>query len=102
MCSLDQNLQERILVLAPTGGDAVNAMSLLNRSGFTAKSCANLIELCVLAAEGAGACLIAEEALLSASYLCLAEIGIHRSLLLLIYGGLLFPPYSLSVKNKKT
>ncbi len=74
MHSFNQKLDERILVLAPTGGDAANAISLLERSGFTTKSCENLIELCALATEGAGAGLIAEEALFSSSHPCLAEM----------------------------
>lgn len=63
MRQIADNLDERILVLAPTGGDASNAISLLDRGSFTSRKCDNLVELCALATQGAGACLIAEEAL---------------------------------------
>lgn len=73
MPSTNQQIDERILVLAPTGGDAANAMDLLKRAGFVAKRCDDLAELCELVNEGAGACLIAEEALSGALIVTLAD-----------------------------
>ena len=69
----NQHIDERVLVLAPTGGDAANAMELLKRANFVAKRCDDLAELCELVNEGAGACLIAEEALSGASIATLAD-----------------------------
>jgi signal transduction histidine kinase len=55
--------EERILLLAPTGGDAANAESMLRVGGFAGVICQTLDELLARAREGAGALLIAEEAL---------------------------------------
>jgi signal transduction histidine kinase len=55
--------EERILLLAPTGGDAKNAGSMLGAGGFDGQICRTIPELCEFAREGAGALLLAEEAL---------------------------------------
>lgn len=55
--------EERILVLAPTGGDAQNAGAMLQGGGFSGVICGNLEEVCARAKEGAAAMLVAEEAL---------------------------------------
>jgi signal transduction histidine kinase len=51
-----------ILVLTPTGNDALNATSVLKEAGLEAEICASLVEVCHKISEGAGALLIAEEA----------------------------------------
>src|SRR5205809_977908 len=53
----------RVLVLAPTGRDAVAAADQLGAAGLNAVLCADLIELIGKLDEGAGVAVIAEEAL---------------------------------------
>jgi signal transduction histidine kinase len=55
--------QERVLILAPTGGDAPLACEVLARPGILAESAGNLAELCSKMKEGVGVILIAEEAI---------------------------------------
>jgi signal transduction histidine kinase len=57
------NVEQRILLLAPTGGDAQNALTMLRAGGFEAVICATIEEVCERAREGGGAMLLAEEAL---------------------------------------
>src|SRR4051812_7310320 len=57
------NVEERILLLAPTGGDAANAGTMLRAGGFDGVICRNVEDVCECAREGAGAMLLAEEAL---------------------------------------
>jgi len=57
---LDNSLT--ILVLTPTGNDALNAVSVLRDAGMQAMQCASLTDACKQIEEGAGALLIAEEA----------------------------------------
>ena len=57
-------LDERILILAPTGKDAVLAADVLRQAGLCSKACADVIELATEARRGAGALLLAEEGLL--------------------------------------
>jgi two-component system, sensor histidine kinase len=59
----EESRDQRILVLAPRGKDAVLARDALNSSGLSAQICADLETLGVELATGAGAILIAEEAL---------------------------------------
>lgn len=55
-------IEERFLVLAPTGRDAALTCALLEHAGLTARVCASLQELCErFEREGAAALLIAEE-----------------------------------------
>jgi signal transduction histidine kinase len=54
---------DRVLVLAPTGKDAPLACEVLGRHGVTAAVCADLEILCTRLLDGAGALLVAEEAL---------------------------------------
>ena len=58
--------EERILVLAPRGRDAVIAADLLQRHAFNTAICATLEALVSCLDEGAGAVLITEEALATA------------------------------------
>ena len=58
----DDALEERFLVLAPTGRDANLTRSLLQKAGMRAVVCSTLLELCERFEEGgAAALLIAEE-----------------------------------------
>lgn len=56
-------IEERVLLLAPTGGDSANAIAVLRTAGFEAVVCGDLEEVVRHAREGAGAMLLAEEAL---------------------------------------
>src|ERR1700722_889690 len=58
---------ERILVLTPTGRDSVMMCQLLSGAGFQCQPGPDVLELCVLMKEGAGAILIADEALNSSA-----------------------------------
>jgi len=57
-------LDERILILAPTGKDAVLAADLFRRDGLCSTVCEDLIELGQELRKGAGVLVLAEEALL--------------------------------------
>lgn len=59
--------EERILILAPTGRDASLTAGLLAQEGVACQCCANGEELCREIAAGAGAVLLAEEALVPAT-----------------------------------
>src|SRR3569832_112774 len=63
MSSRNLTVEESILILAPTGADAGNVRALLANAGFHPRICQKLDDLCLQFAEGAGALLIAEEAL---------------------------------------
>lgn len=56
-------LEERLLLLAPTGSDSEDARTVLTRAGFALTECRDLIELCRELGRGASALLIAEESL---------------------------------------
>lgn len=56
-------LEERILVLTPTGADARIAVRMLSENGFLAQSFPDMAALCEASKYGVGALLIAEEAL---------------------------------------
>jgi signal transduction histidine kinase/CheY-like chemotaxis protein len=57
------NPEERVLVLAPTGRDAMLACDLLTRAGLESLACADEAELCRGIEEGAAVAVLAEEAL---------------------------------------
>ena len=59
---LDQ-LERRILILAPVGRTAPLARNVLEGAGFAAETCATITELCEEIGRGAGAALLLEEAL---------------------------------------
>ena len=56
-------LQERILILAPSGKDAQSVAVALDRAELTKSVCTDLDDLCAELDRGAGAALVAEEAL---------------------------------------
>ena len=56
------NVESRILVLAPTGKDAILAHSMFERAGVGCYTCHDLKALCKELDAGAGAVLLAEEA----------------------------------------
>jgi PAS domain S-box-containing protein len=60
----DAAFRSRVLILAPIGRDAVLTAGLLKRDGITSSICASLGELQTSLAEGAGAVIVAEEALI--------------------------------------
>jgi signal transduction histidine kinase len=62
-----------VLLLAPTGGDAANAIGVLRTSGFEGIVCNDLDDIVTHAKEGAGAMLIAEEALRTKSLKVLTQ-----------------------------
>jgi signal transduction histidine kinase len=68
---------ERVLILTPTGTDAVDARERLSAAGFCCRVCRDLVDACTEMRRGAAAVLIAEEALvrseISAFSDCLAE-----------------------------
>src|SRR5262249_14217245 len=57
------DLARRVLVLAPTGRDAVLACRVLEVEGIESRVCADLGELCRALQHGAGAVLVAQEGL---------------------------------------
>ena len=59
---MNESDSERILMLAPTGRDAVTACSLLEQAGLTARVCSGIHELRNGLEAGAGAAVVAEEA----------------------------------------
>src|SRR5690242_20230012 len=56
-------LEERVLILAPTGRDAVLACQVLTAANISSRPCADEAELFREVEAGAGAALLAEEAL---------------------------------------
>jgi signal transduction histidine kinase len=56
-------LEHRVLVLAPTGRDAPLVMEVLGRAGIATRACDDMAQLCQEFARGAGAILLSEEAL---------------------------------------
>jgi signal transduction histidine kinase/ActR/RegA family two-component response regulator len=65
---------ERVLVLAPIGREAAIACGLLAEVDMPAEPCRSIAELCDRYAEGAGAALVAEEALAPAAIARLVEV----------------------------
>ena len=58
-----QRAEERVLVLAPTGRDALLACDLLSQAGLESFACSDEAELCRGIEEGAAVAVLAEEAL---------------------------------------
>lgn len=56
-------VEQRVLVLAPTGRDAVLTQSLLRQAGLACDICQDMDRLCNALWQGAGALVLAEEAL---------------------------------------
>jgi FixJ family two-component response regulator len=65
--------EERVLVLAPTTGDAALTRTLLTEAGLVSHVCADLMELCREIVAGAGTVLLTEEALAEDEADCLVE-----------------------------
>jgi PAS domain S-box-containing protein len=63
MPPVGRDVEQRLLVLAPTAKDADLTRTLLGRAGVVSVCCRDLHELCTLLEEGAGAVLLPEEAL---------------------------------------
>lgn len=74
MTSDQKNLDERILIFAPIGRDAKLAASFLKQNGFSPEICHALEELSARIAEGAGAALVTEEALLHGKTRSLSKV----------------------------
>ncbi|HWW77048.1 MAG TPA: ATP-binding protein [Pyrinomonadaceae bacterium] len=64
---------ERVLLLTPTGRDADLTGRYLSGFGITVEVCADMEELCDKCLDGAGAALIAEEALTAENRRCLLD-----------------------------
>lgn len=67
------SIDERVLILAPTGRDASLTGKYLDEASITVVACASMEELCAGAETGAGAALISEEALTPPALQCLVE-----------------------------
>ena len=66
--------EERILVLAPTAGDAAITQNLLSEAGLACQVCPSLPALCDDMARGAGAILLTEEVLVDGEADCLVTV----------------------------
>ena len=69
----NNSIEERILLLAPTGADSANAISILRTAGFEGVVCSDLEDVVARAHEGVGAILLAEEALRIGPLNCLID-----------------------------
>lgn len=67
-------VEERLLILAPTGRDAPTAALILSEVGIGAEPCPSIDDLCAKLEDGAGALLVAEEALSSVATRQLHEV----------------------------
>lgn len=56
-------IEQRILVIAPTGRDAANSLAFFSKAGLTCAACGNVVELCQEIAAGAGLVVLTEECL---------------------------------------
>ena len=59
----EKSVEERVLVLAPTGRDAALTCDVLARAGLVAEVCPTIEEVCAKLVAGAGSLILAEEAL---------------------------------------
>jgi signal transduction histidine kinase/CheY-like chemotaxis protein len=66
--SISQFEEERILILAPTGRDAVLIESVLSQAGIYAEPCRDMAMLCHQLTRGAAALLLAEESLATSDF----------------------------------
>ncbi|HLL15426.1 MAG TPA: ATP-binding protein [Pyrinomonadaceae bacterium] len=64
---------ERVLLLAPTGRDALMIAKVLGEAGVAAEACSDINDFCQKFLEGAGVAFITEEALDTAALKCLVE-----------------------------
>ncbi|HKY06051.1 MAG TPA: ATP-binding protein [Blastocatellia bacterium] len=65
--------EERVLILAPTGRDAVLTERILAESGISSQPCSSMEELCFEMLAGGGAALLTEESLNNRAIGCLLE-----------------------------
>ena len=72
-CPDQDNADERVLILAPTGRDASMTEKYLEEAGVGVEPCARIEELCERMLASAGAALISEEALSPEALQCLVE-----------------------------
>lgn len=72
------NAEERVLVLAPTGRDAVLACAFLVRAGVRARTCHDMPTLCHELQAASGAALISEEAFAGDALAQLAQALAHQ------------------------
>jgi signal transduction histidine kinase len=72
--SIPAQAERRILVLAPTGRDAALACEVLRQTGLDAEACQDISALCQSLEAGAGALLLAEEALSPEAQRRLSEV----------------------------
>jgi PAS domain S-box-containing protein len=80
MTSSDQNeIERRVVLLAPTGKDAALAQSVLGKAGIPTVACRDTQSLCQAASLGAGCVLVAEEALTLQTRAALAEFVSHQA-----------------------
>ena len=56
-------LEQRVLVLTPSGDDAAVVCRVLGEAGFDAETCADVVELCAEIGRGTAAVLVSDEAL---------------------------------------
>jgi signal transduction histidine kinase len=68
-----QDGDERVLLLAPTGRDAAMTSKYLSEAGILAETCVDMEELCRKIQAGAGAAIITEEALNPEAVRCLVR-----------------------------
>jgi signal transduction histidine kinase/ActR/RegA family two-component response regulator len=68
-----EDLEKRLLVLAPTGKDAVLTRSILERAGVASLCCSDLPRVCRELEAGAGAVLLVEEAVALNQDRCLTD-----------------------------
>jgi PAS domain S-box-containing protein len=73
-----EHLQQRVLVLAPTGKDAALTRSILDQAGVACHCCADLLRVCEELERGVGAVLMAEEAVVTDRRGCLAAWLSHQ------------------------
>lgn len=66
-------LEQRLLLLAPTGNDSADARAVLSRAGFAVTECRDLAHLCDELNLGTAALLIAEESLSRRDVPCLVD-----------------------------
>src|SRR5262245_37100818 len=74
MTSPQPDLERRLLILAPTGKDAALAASVLGEAGIECVQCRGMEDLVRLVQAGAGALLLAEEALAQGQDRPLADV----------------------------
>src|SRR4051794_14581308 len=72
------NVEERILVLAPSGNDAELTVAFLQKANFQALACRYMFDLAKKAQNGCGAIILAEEALGTTSTQVLVELSSHQ------------------------